>query len=672
MVMAGLGWAALVAVAGSGTATPTIREMIELTDLSSVAVSPDGTLVAYRAETASIERNAHDLGWYVVATDGSAPPRRIADAGEGDWPDGTFAAEPPVWTADSRAIVYRALRDQEIQVWRSRADGSSTEALTSDAANIRAFALSPDSQKLIYRVGATRDAIARAERREYDDGVLVDARVDPSRQLYRGSRIDGRLATDRITGFWFAHGGLLADTPPVDRTIDLATGSIEAATASEAARIETRVKPFDKLGDRHILAAEPSGDGRGTAYALSEEDHAVLAVLRPGETTPRLCAASECRQLIRSLAWRGNEDSVLFGVSDLATNQTLYLWTIADGRVRRIGGGVGRFNGGRDDRRGCAVDASAAFCVAASANMPPRLVRIDLDTGETKTLASPNAGLERTDTLQFEQMSWTDPSGRGFTGQLMLPRGRPRGAPLFVTYYVCDGYLRGGIGDDFPLRQFADAGIAVLCANRVPTKAGLGDQVAQYEIAQAGIGAAIDTLAAQGLIDPARVGMGGLSFGGETTMWIATHSSRLSAISISNSLLSETYYWFNAIAGREVPDILKKVWNIGPPDIDRARWKRLAATHRIDKLQAPLLMQLPEREFRSNVEIAARLGRAGKPVELWAFPYETHIMYQPRHKRAVYERNLDWFRFWLQGHIDPDPAKADQYRRWKAMAAARS
>lgn len=670
--MAGAGWAALLAAASGGTTTPTIREMIELTDLSSVAVSPDGKLVAYRAETASIERNTHDLGWYVVRADGSAPPRRIADAGEGDWPDGTFAAEPPAWTADSRAIVYRALRNGEVQIWRSSADGASTDELTSDAANVRAFALSPDSRALTYTVGATRDDIMRAERREYDNGVLIDAHVDPSRQLYRGSRIDGRLATDRITGFWFAHGGLLADTPPSHRTIDLATGSTRTASVSEVARIETRAKPFDKLGDRYILAAEPSGDERGTAYALSEEQHAVLAVQRPGDATPRLCDAPECRQLIRGLAWRGDEDSVLFGVSDLATNQTLYLWNVADGQVRRIGGGVGRFNGGRDDRRGCAVSASAAFCVAASANSPPRLVRIDLDTGETKTLASPNAALERADAPRFEQMNWADPSGRRFTGQLMLPPGSPRAAPLFVTYYVCDGYLRGGIGDDFPLRQFADAGIAVLCANRVPTQARLGDQVEQYRIAQAGISAAIDTLAGKGLIDPARVGMGGLSFGGEVTMWIATHSSKLAAISISNSLLSETYYWFNAIAGREVPEILKKVWNIGPPDVDRARWKQLSASHSLGKLDAPLLMQLPEREFRSNVEIAAKLGRAGKPVELWAFPYETHIMYQPRHKRAVYERNLDWFRFWLQGHVDPDPAKAGQYRRWKAMEAARS
>lgn len=668
----GLAMAALMAAAGVGSPTPTIREMIELTDLSSIAISPDGEWVAYRAETASIERNKHDLDWYVVRADGTTSPRRIADAGEGDWPDGTFAAEPPTWTTDSRAIIYRTIREGEIQIWRSSVDGAHIDRLTGDAANIRAFALAPDSLTLTYAIGAAREDIARAERQEYDNGVLIDAQVDPSRPLYRGSRIDGRLATDRITGFWFAHGGLLADTPVSYRTLDLSTGATRLATAEEAARIVKRSKPFDKLGDRYILAAEPSGNERGTAYALSEGQQAVLAVQRPGEDTPRLCAASECRQLIRGLAWRGNRDEILFAASDRAANQILYLWDPASGEVRRVGGGVGRFNGGRDDRRGCAANASAAFCVAASANLPPRLVRIDLDTGEIKVLASPNLALARSDVPQFEQIGWTDPSGQGFTGQLMLPPGKPRNAPLFVTYYVCDGYLRGGTGDDFPLRQLAGAGIAVLCVNRLPTKAGLGDQVEQYRIAQAGVIAAIDMLAGKGLIDPARVGMGGLSFGGEVTMWIATHSSKLSAISISNSLLSETYYWLNAIAGREVPDILKKVWNLGPPDVDRARWKQLAASHSIGKLDAPLLMQLPEREFRSNVEIAARLGRAGKPVELWAFPAETHIMYQPRHKRAVYERNLDWFRFWLQGHVDPNPAKTEQYRRWNALAAARS
>jgi len=29
--------------------------------------------------------------------------------------------------------------------------------------------------------------------------------------------------------------------------------------------------------------------------------------------------------------------------------------------------------------------------------------------------------------------------------------------------------------------------------------------------------------------------------------------------------------------------------------------------------------------------------------------------------------SVDWFRFWLKDEEDPDPAKADQYRRWRDL-----
>jgi hypothetical protein len=34
---------------------------------------------------------------------------------------------------------------------------------------------------------------------------------------------------------------------------------------------------------------------------------------------------------------------------------------------------------------------------------------------------------------------------------------------------------------------------------------------------------------------------------------------------------------------------------------------------------------------------------------------------------AAYERNLDWFTYWLQDYRDPDPKKADQYERWDLL-----
>jgi hypothetical protein len=34
---------------------------------------------------------------------------------------------------------------------------------------------------------------------------------------------------------------------------------------------------------------------------------------------------------------------------------------------------------------------------------------------------------------------------------------------------------------------------------------------------------------------------------------------------------------------------------------------------------------------------------------------------------ASQQGNADWFRFWLKGEEDPDPAKAQQYVRWREL-----
>ena len=34
--------------------------------------------------------------------------------------------------------------------------------------------------------------------------------------------------------------------------------------------------------------------------------------------------------------------------------------------------------------------------------------------------------------------------------------------------------------------------------------------------------------------------------------------------------------------------------------------------------------------------------------------------------------SVDWFRFWLQDYEDPDPAKAEQYKRWRDLKKMQS
>ncbi|MCK5748041.1 MAG: PD40 domain-containing protein, partial [Oricola sp.] len=130
-------------------------------DFLGVAISPDGVSVAFCEERASIERNTYDSVWHVGPLDGSAAPVRIADGGVPLRNGGQALNEAPQWSPDSRWIYYRALIDGEVQIWRAARDGTRTERVTEDAADIEAYHLSSDGKRLTYRVGASREAIAR-------------------------------------------------------------------------------------------------------------------------------------------------------------------------------------------------------------------------------------------------------------------------------------------------------------------------------------------------------------------------------------------------------------------------------------------------------------------------------------------------------------------------------
>ncbi|MFS0771185.1 Atxe2 family lasso peptide isopeptidase [Sphingomonas sp. 1P08PE] len=662
--------APLAAVAQPSISDRSIVSMIEVTDLSSVAISPDGRWVAYRSETASVARNAYDLAWHVVALDGRTPPRRVADAGAGTWPDGQIFAAPPLWSADSRWIYYRAARDGAAQLWRASADGRGVEQVTHDAADIVAFALVPGSSDVVYSVGATRAAIAAAEAQGLDNGVLIDRQVDPNRPLYHGGRIDGRAATERLTGSWFAHGGLLADQPRRYVRVLNAGGAARVATAAEAALVAPGVTPLPPLEGRRVLAATPSGDARGVALVLADGIHGELAVTRgEGRADAIWCDAPVCRgQSVVHADWVPGADALVATLGDGAGNHRLVLWHPATDVTRSIAAPGGMLDGGRDGTHGCALSRVVAVCVTADADAPPRLVRIDLGSGHVATLADPNAGLRRRLDRHFARLAWTSPAGDRFTAQWLAPAGTTGPAPLFVTYYVCNGFLRGGTGDEFPLRQLAAAGIGVLCINRAAAGSEQTDNEAEYHRALAGIKAGIDLLDCRGIVDRRRIGMGGLSFGAEIAMWTAMRSDLLAAVATATSLLTPTFYWFAAMPGRDAPALMKRVWGLDAPDVAPERWRALSPAMNAASIQTPLLMQAPEQEYRANLELAARLDRVGTPVELWAFAGETHIKYQPVHKFAAFRRYLDWFRFWLQDHVDPDPARAAQYRRWRSFA----
>lgn len=642
---------------------PTLDELVEVADLSGLASSPDGARIAFRTDRASIERNGYELAWHVAEL-GTGAVRQVGSGGEAIIADpGVLVAEPPIWSPDGRWLYYRALIGGEVQIWRTAVDGSGSRAVTAEDGDVLSIEPSADHRGIAYRVGPPRREIERAELDEYDSGILVDEHVELAQNVFRGAIVNGRHATQRLTGRWFARGGILWSRPPRDRRLDFATlGSAPARPEEFLTPPSTNLGPVPP----DLIARSSEGNVVAALWNGTESAMTVTRARRRSIT----CTAVACRSArIVWLTWRPGGEQILFATADSAHIQTLHSWDVAPNRVRRIAASAGFLNGGRSASAPCAIAGMEAICVAAGPASPPRLERVDLRSGAVRPLFDPNAILRARRWPATQRLQWRSAEGRPFTGTLYLPAAEGP-APLFINYYRCEGFERGGVGDEWPFAAMAAAGIGSVCVNAT-RMSGPQDGVGQYRAAQGGIEALVDLLAGRGMIDRARIGMGGLSFGSEVTMWTVMHTELVAAASIASPQFEASNYWFNGVRGRDHHQLFRQVWGLGAPDETPEQWRLLSPALNVERIRAPLLLQLPEQESRYATELYARLSNSTTPTELYVFPDEAHIKVQPRHRLAVYQRNLDWFRFWLQDHEDDDPRRSDQYRRWRTLLERR-
>lgn len=655
------------------------RQLLEVADLGNPVVSPGGTHVAFRVEQASVERNTYDTAWYVQDMEGASHPRRVADGGVPlrDSAGISLPAEA-VWSPDGQWIYYRALVNGKIDIWRAAADGSGAAPVTLEPADVREFGLSADGKTLKYSIAATREATIEAEQAEYDRGTRIDESVPVGQGLFRSGYTEGRLTTQRFGGVWFDRSSLLADVPGQWKGIDLAAGERRNLTPSEIP--PSLPKPSDLIPDAWALSSDPGSGrialltrvGETKGSLLRKPDVELVMLSGSKDRRPLRCASELCtKKAISSIQWRPGSDDVLFTVTDPRQGlaQSIYRWDVRTGAVRPVTHSDGLLNGGRDTSSTCGLSRVAMACVAAGADHPPRLERVDLSTGGRQVLFSPNALLasDFATTPLVRRLRWTDRDSREYTGQFFPARRIGLGPPpLFVTYYSCTGFLRGGVGDEWPLASLAEHGISALCINQRPY---LVDAVERYDQGLAAVESVIDLLASQGEIDRGRVGMGGLSFGSEVALWVATNSHLLSAVSVTSPVASPVYYLLGSLKGDAFTDGLKKLWGLGAPDETPERWRILSPVFKLDTIRAPVLIQMPEQEYIYALDYAIPLIREHR-ADLYVFPNEPHQKFQPRHKLAAYERNLDWFRFWLQDHEDPDSTKTEQYAHWGRMKVA--
>jgi dipeptidyl aminopeptidase/acylaminoacyl peptidase len=333
----------------------------------------------------------------------------------------------------------------------------------------------------------------------------------------------------------------------------------------------------------------------------------------------------------------------------------------------------------------CRPAAERLLCIHESTTRPSHIVAIDLASGALSDVFDPNRGISARITSKVRRITWRTASGREVYGDLVLPPSDGRGAmlPTLVTLYHSRGFLRGGTGNEYPIFLFAQRGYAVLSIERPSLFAEQLPKLKTYDDiyaanvrdwsdlknVQSAISAGVALLVSRGVADPQRLGITGLSAGAASVRFALINSRLFAAASLSSCCVDETS---SILAG---PAWEKYSRSVGYPPafpVDTRFWRPGSLVLNAGSMSTPLLMQLADREALAGIPSLVALRQYRQPVELRVFPDEFHIKWQPVHRAAVYETNLDWFGFWLRNAIDPNPAKAEQYDRWKQLRADRT
>lgn len=323
------------------------------------------------------------------------------------------------------------------------------------------------------------------------------------------------------------------------------------------------------------------------------------------------------------------------------------------------------------------TQARLSVVVRQGLGAPPALWATDRLRGVSRELWNPNPQLGSIGMGQSSVYRWMDASGYEWNAGLVKPYGYISGTryPLVIQThgfneheYLVDGSYTTG----FAAQPLAAAGIMVLQMGdrRDRHRKGIRDEASLFAESCA---AAIRKMAADGLIDPTRVGIIGFSRSSWYVETALVNFPRLFKVAIVIDGVDQGYAnYILFCAGMRSCRDESEMANGGPPfGKTLSNWLASAPSFRLDRVQSPIRIEaINWYSILQEWEIYSSLFQQGKPVDLIYIPNGQHILQQPKQRFASQQGNVDWFRFWLQGFQDPSPLKRTQNRRWVKLKDA--
>jgi len=649
----------------------TSMDLLNLRDLYGIQISPDGRYVAFVLGQAVYESNSYRTGLFVISTDKGGRLLSLGTAGPPDWDEGDeWFEEDPQWSADSKCL-YRRFKSTGIwQVWRWNREGGTPVQVTHVEHNVTNFHVTPDGRKLIMRVEQP-PTIKKKQLAEH--GILYDGSI---------SEIATQPIVDRILEM---HG-----SGSESWVHDLQTGierkvseeELEAYAPNEndpTGKIFSKTFGRKEIEKDHIHGLEISPDREKVVYVRdamgdssesAQAPYALLARSMDGVSTVPL---AWWIYYYGQYWWSPDSKEIYYTQTDdvgAVDESKLMAVAATGGNARQALASPGFLRAYSADRSGRVL-----ACLREDDTTPPTVALADLATGTLRTLVDVNPEFSNLKLSPARRIDVDTKYGDHLWGHLTLPTDYEPGKryPLIITTYRdYGGFLRGGDpGDEYPIPVFAANGFAVLnfeALGRVRNnKLNDFDSILlQWESPITGLATAVAKLTEMGVIDGSRVGITGLSFGAEVVDYGISHSGLFQAAIDSGAGSPDPFSFY--IESEEGRAAVSQFFGLASPDGNAlARWQRISPALNAHRIHTPLLINAADAEYTADMQLVTTLREMHKPIELFIYANERHEKNQPKHRYEIYERNVDWFKFWLQNKEDSDPAKIEQYKRWREL-----
>jgi dipeptidyl aminopeptidase/acylaminoacyl peptidase len=581
----------------------------------------------------------------------------------------------PAISPDGASVAFMSSRTEKPQLWLLPLDGGEPRQLTDLAQGVGGGAVwSPDGSKIAFTAGPQEEPrkperpyrIDRTVWRFDGIGVLDDAIQD----VYVLDVADEaaeprRLTDDRFMNSqpkWSADGQSLIYVASHD------PDSYELMSRLRRVDLEGAVADLT-APDGFVISHAPLGDGR-VAYVLDFERDTVIGT-RPSLYVLDPATGASTR---RGADIEGHIEGGIQPDNPAAR--------IGLGQLLQSDGGreaiVPVQTGGEKSLVRVALDGDESHTVVAGGTRvclpvaargqkvlfaafgftePGDLYLADLDTGEERRLTRANEdvlaelALPTVIPLQFPGVD-----GAPVEGWFLQPTGAETALPTLLSIHG-GPHAAWGAQFNFDHLMFAGAGYGVLLVNH-RASTGYGDAFATAILADWGnldyadLMSGVDYAIEEGLADPDRLGVFGISGGGNLTGWVIGQTDRFKAACPENPVFN----WFSMYGTSDVGADFSVRELGGPPWEAEDVFRRCSPITYAHRCTTPTLFLQHENDNRCPAEQTEQfftvLRVNGVPAEMLRFPGTPHagsVLGPIGHRRAQNEALIDWMNRYVLG-----------------------